>query len=70
MPGLFDELRERYGLAAPTDPEAIDHLLVRDLDAVEAPRRLAPEERELRGADGLAIRLSDHAPVFARFGMK
>jgi endonuclease/exonuclease/phosphatase family metal-dependent hydrolase len=70
VPGFFDELRERHGLAAPTDPEAIDHLLVRDLDAVEAPRRLTPEERELRGADGLAIRLSDHAPVFARFGMK
>jgi endonuclease/exonuclease/phosphatase family metal-dependent hydrolase len=70
VPGLFDELRERHGLAAPTDPEAIDHLLVRDLDTLEAPRRLAPTERELRGRDGLAIRLSDHAPVLARFGMK
>jgi endonuclease/exonuclease/phosphatase family metal-dependent hydrolase len=70
VPGLFDELRERHGLAAPTDSEAIDHLLVRDLDSIEAPRRLASEERELRGRDGLAIRLSDHAPVVARFGMK
>lgn len=69
-PRLFEQLRERHGLAAPTDPRAIDHLLVRGLELVAPPRRLRPEERELRGADGLAIRLSDHAPVLARFSMR
>ena len=69
-PELFDTLRERHGLAAPTDAEAIDHLLVRGLEVVEAPRRLAPEERELPAAGGRALRLSDHAPVLARFRMK
>lgn len=70
VPELFAELGERHGLAAPTDARAIDHLLVRGLEAVEAPRRLRPEERELRGENGLAIRLSDHAPVLARFSMR
>jgi endonuclease/exonuclease/phosphatase family metal-dependent hydrolase len=65
-PALFDELRERFGLAAPTGPHAIDHLLARGLDVVEPPRQWPPERRELR-ADGGALRLSDHAPVEARF---
>jgi endonuclease/exonuclease/phosphatase family metal-dependent hydrolase len=69
VPGFFEELRERHGLAAPTDERAIDHLLVRGLNVVEAPRRLAPEERERPGRRRLAIRLSDHAPVLARFGV-
>jgi endonuclease/exonuclease/phosphatase family metal-dependent hydrolase len=70
VPELFDALRDSHGLALPTDARAIDHLLVRGLEVVDPPRRLAPEERELRGEDGLAIRLSDHAPVLARFSMK
>ena len=63
---VFDELRERFGLAAPTAPDAIDHLLVRGLDTVEPPHLWPPERREVR-EDGLALRLSDHAPVAARF---
>jgi len=70
VPELFDALRDSFGLAPPTDARAIDHLLVRGLEVVEPPRRLAPEERELSAENGLAIRLSDHAPVLARFGMK
>jgi endonuclease/exonuclease/phosphatase family metal-dependent hydrolase len=70
VPQLFDELSQAHGLGSPTDARAIDHLLVRGVELIEAPRRLAPEERELRGDDGLAIRLSDHAPVVARFSMK
>ncbi len=56
-------------LAAPTAPDAIDHLLVRGLDVSERPRRLAAERRELTDADGLRIRLSDHAPVSGAFAL-
>jgi endonuclease/exonuclease/phosphatase family metal-dependent hydrolase len=65
-PAVFAELRERFCLAAPTGPQAIDHLLVRGLETVEPARQWGPERRELR-EDGLALRLSDHAPVEARF---
>ena len=65
-PELFERLRERFGLTAPTEPGAIDHLLARGLEAVEPPRQLPPERREVHG-DGLALRLSDHAPVEAVF---
>lgn len=66
-PALFDELREHFGLAAPTTSDAIDHLLVRGLDTVEPPRLWPAQQREV-GEDGRALRLSDHAPVEACFG--
>ena len=66
-PAAFVELRERFGLGAPTGQHAIDHLLARGLDVAEPPRRLAPEERELPAEEALRLRLSDHAPVIARF---
>ena len=69
-PPTFELLRDRFGLAPPTAPAAIDHLLARGLEVVEPPRALPPERREVRRADGLAIRLSDHAPVAAAFGMR
>jgi endonuclease/exonuclease/phosphatase family metal-dependent hydrolase len=65
----FEELRERMQLAAPTAPDAIDHLLVRRLEVTERPRRLAPERRELTEPNGLRIRLSDHAPVSGAFAL-
>jgi endonuclease/exonuclease/phosphatase family metal-dependent hydrolase len=65
-PAVFERLREDFGLAAPTAPWAIDHLLARGLDAVEPPTRWPPQRRELP-LDGRALRLSDHAPVEARF---
>jgi endonuclease/exonuclease/phosphatase family metal-dependent hydrolase len=65
-PAVFAALRERFGLAPPTAPNAIDHLLARDLEIVERPRRWAAERREVR-CGGLALRLSDHAPVEATF---
>jgi endonuclease/exonuclease/phosphatase family metal-dependent hydrolase len=67
-PAAFDELRERFSLAAPTAPDAIDHLLVRGLEIVEPPRLWPPEQRELR-EDGRALRLSDHSPVEATFAI-
>lgn len=65
-PAVFAELRERFGLTAPTSPGAIDHLLARGLETVAPPRQWPPERRELN-EDGRALRLSDHAPVEARF---
>jgi endonuclease/exonuclease/phosphatase family metal-dependent hydrolase len=67
-PEVFERLREELGLAAPTGPEAIDHLLVRGLDVLDPPVAWPPERRELP-LDGRALRLSDHAPVEARFGL-
>jgi endonuclease/exonuclease/phosphatase family metal-dependent hydrolase len=69
-PDLFESLAERHGFSRPTDSNAIDHLLSRGLEQVEPPRRLPPAEREVAGPDGLRVRLSDHAPVVAAFGMK
>jgi endonuclease/exonuclease/phosphatase family metal-dependent hydrolase len=68
-PAVFDELRERFGLAGTTGPRAIDHLLARGLETIDPPRQWPPERRELRELreDSLALRLSDHAPVEARF---
>lgn len=65
-PEVFAELQERFGLATPTGPHAIDHLLVGGLDTIEPPHPWAAEDRELH-EDDRALRLSDHAPVEARF---
>jgi endonuclease/exonuclease/phosphatase family metal-dependent hydrolase len=67
QPEPFATLRERFALGEPTAARAIDHLLARGLRAVERPRRLTPEEREVDDPSGLRIRLSDHAPVVAEF---
>jgi endonuclease/exonuclease/phosphatase family metal-dependent hydrolase len=69
-PLVFDELRERFGLGDPTGPHAIDHIFARGLEVAERPRRLRPENRELPEPDGLRLRLSDHAPVTARFQVR
>ncbi len=66
-PEVFAELGDRFGLSAPTAPGAIDHLLARGLEPIEPPQQWPPERREV-GEDGLALRLSDHAPVEAVFG--
>ncbi len=65
-PAAFEALRERFGLDGPTHPRAIDHLLTHNLEIAEPPRAWPPERRELP-RDGLRLRLSDHAPVQARF---
>jgi endonuclease/exonuclease/phosphatase family metal-dependent hydrolase len=61
-PGLFAELERRFGLTGPTAPDAIDHLLVSGLAQIVPPTRWPGEQREVE-CDGLALRLSDHAPV-------
>jgi endonuclease/exonuclease/phosphatase family metal-dependent hydrolase len=65
-PGAFEALRERFGLAGPTNPRAIDHMLTRNLEIVEPATAWPSEQRELP-RDDLRLRLSDHAPVQARF---
>jgi endonuclease/exonuclease/phosphatase family metal-dependent hydrolase len=65
----YEELEQRFGLASPTAPTAIDHLLCRGLEVVEPPRQLAPERQEVVGAGGGRVHLSDHAPVAALFAM-
>jgi endonuclease/exonuclease/phosphatase family metal-dependent hydrolase len=69
-PQAFAELRERHQLGEPTAPDAIDHILVREIEVLDRPTRLAPEERELPDEGGLRLRLSDHAPVLARFKVR
>ncbi|HWO47646.1 MAG TPA: hypothetical protein VNM41_06245, partial [Solirubrobacterales bacterium] len=66
QPRIFERLRDEFGLAPTTGPEAIDHILCRGLEVVEPPAQWPPEQRELE-VEGRALRLSDHAPVQARF---
>ena len=66
--GVYAELEERFGLRGPTATGALDHLLVRGLDPLDPPHQWPPERREVTAA-GLAIRLSDHAPVEASFAV-
>ena len=66
-PAAFVALRDRFGLGEPPGPNANDHLLARGLEVVERPRQLAAEERELPEPDGRRLRMSDHAPVVARW---
>jgi endonuclease/exonuclease/phosphatase family metal-dependent hydrolase len=66
-PWLFERLERAYGFSGPTGPKLIDHLLVRRLEIHEPPHQLSPEIHELARPDGVRVRLSDHAPVAARF---
>ncbi|MGZ5330324.1 MAG: endonuclease/exonuclease/phosphatase family protein [Solirubrobacterales bacterium] len=59
---VYGELESRFGLTGPTAPDSIDHLLTRNVEVLSPGRAWPPEKRELR-EDGLALRLSDHAPV-------
>ena len=67
-PEVFARLREDFGLEGETGPVAIDHLLSRGVEVLEPTSVWAPERRELP-LDGRALRLSDHAPIEAEFGV-
>jgi len=70
---VFEELERAHGLAWPTAPGALDHLLARRLEIVRAPAEWPPERRELAVPVGLEtrrLRLSDHAPVEAAFAVR
>lgn len=71
---VFERLENEFGLRAPTGERVIDHLLVAGLGIAEPTAQWAPERREVpdptaaaSAAGVLPIRLSDHAPVAARF---
>jgi endonuclease/exonuclease/phosphatase family metal-dependent hydrolase len=69
QPRIFERLREEFGFDSPvTAPDAIDHVLCRGLEVLDPPIKWPPEKREL-SVEGRALRLSDHAPVQARFGL-
>ena len=63
---VYATLAERFELLGPTAQDSLDHLLCRGLEVETAASSWPPERRELE-ASGRAIRLSDHAPVSARF---
>jgi len=67
---VFEALERDHGLAAPTAPKVIDHILVTGAEVVAATAQWDPEAREVpdptaSGGLALPIRLSDHAPVEA-----
>jgi endonuclease/exonuclease/phosphatase family metal-dependent hydrolase len=66
QPRIFERLGDEFGLAPTTAPDAIDHILCRGLEVLDPPTRWPAERRELE-VEGRALRLSDHAPVQARF---
>ncbi len=65
-PEVFERLERELGLTGITAPGAIDHLLSRGLERTTPTASLAPGRREVE-EDGLALRLSDHAPIEAAF---
>jgi Endonuclease/Exonuclease/phosphatase family len=66
--GIFERLEREFGLAPPTSPDSIDHLLVRGLAVEEHPAAWPPEARDVTDPEtGLKIRLADHDPVEAAF---
>jgi endonuclease/exonuclease/phosphatase family metal-dependent hydrolase len=66
---VYAELEHRFGLCCPTAPGSLDHLLARGLEVFEPSATWPPERREVIRSDGRVIRLSDHAPVSAAFGV-
>src|SRR5687768_10144093 len=69
LPDAFDRLHAELGLTGARAGRAIDHLLVRGLDVRAAPQPLVAERRDVSDPDGRAVRLSDHAPVVATYGI-
>ena len=69
LPDAFDRLQAELGLGAARPGRAIDHLLVRGLETRAAPEPLPAERREIQDPDGRLVRLSDHAPVVATYGI-
>ena len=70
---IFGDLCSLMELCGATNPHGIDHILSRGLDTVSEPVSWAPGRRELDVLTGLEhrrLRLSDHAPVEARFSLR
>jgi endonuclease/exonuclease/phosphatase family metal-dependent hydrolase len=69
QPWLFDRLAAD-GFSGPTGQRTIDHLVVHGMTAVEPPRQLPAERREVAVGDVKRVRLSDHEVVVATFDME
>jgi endonuclease/exonuclease/phosphatase (EEP) superfamily protein YafD len=68
--GIFRELERKFGLAPPTAPDRLSHLLARGLEVIDHPVAWPPEARDIVDpATRLKIRLSDHNPVRGTFGL-
>jgi endonuclease/exonuclease/phosphatase family metal-dependent hydrolase len=70
---VFERLQREVGLAAPTAPTALDHLLARGLEVIRPPAAWPPERREQAvpvGLESRRLRLSDHPPVEATYGVR
>ena len=70
---IFGDLCSLTGLCGATNPHGIDHIVCRGLDTLSPPVSWGPERRELDVLAGLEhrrLRLSDHAPVEARFSLR
>jgi endonuclease/exonuclease/phosphatase family metal-dependent hydrolase len=64
---LFGRLESELAFSAPTEPGAIDHLLVRGAEMLDPCGSWAPERRDVPDPEtGLKVRLSDHSPVVCR----
>lgn len=68
--GVFARLEDEFGFGGATGPAAIDHLLARGVERVEAGTAWPDGRRDVPdpGTD-LLIRLSDHPPVVTRIGV-
>lgn len=72
---VFDALERNHGLTARIEGNVIDQLLVVGMEVLEPPARWKSARREVPdptarfGSEPLPIRLSDHAPVQARFAL-
>lgn len=69
-PAAFERLQNELGLAPPTGPNHIDHLLVRGAELEEGPRALPVTWREVPAAGGRSLRLSDHTAIVARIAAR
>jgi endonuclease/exonuclease/phosphatase family metal-dependent hydrolase len=69
-PELFAELADRFALAPPTPPPAIDHLLARGVEVVDPPHALPDSARRVPASGGRVLQLSDHPYVVASYKVK
>ena len=70
---VYQRLDREFGLRAPTAPDSLDHLLARGLETIRPPSAWPAGRREMTAPVGLEnrrLRLSDHAPVEATFGVR
>lgn len=66
---VFGKLERGFGLTGATGPDAIDHILVRNLKTAEPAAAWPPERRDVPDRSSeLLVRLSDHPPTIRQIG--